>query len=801
MRPAILLAKNGWRFDPLSALIGAIIAWVIAGILYARREAIQQLAHKLWLPVANLRERLQSSQEDRYVLALQEALTRLLLFNPQDPQAMFQPPTLLAPPRITSEAADMEEFPPPLRVPFANLLQGHTRLIVAGPLASGRTTTLAMLVWHTIQQSEARDPYTHFPVWVDLKAWKDLPKDKEMSAPEKLAFVAEQFIPNLKPKWLQAHLEKTPSLILVDNWETLSPTSQAEIASWISEVYGAYPNSLWCIATGEQGYGILVERGFVPLTLVPASEDEVIESLYAGWAKLYGQSPDLNEATRYTLHWAQQAGASLLELNMRAVLYLRTQKLPTRLIEVLDHLLDTYIPILDLGEEQQGVAEEARTYALSTLSRIATAHRLEGRTLSRQDVYDFIATVLPPEDERPAKLENTVRKLVQESELLNTQGKNWHPVHYVWEDFLAAWNLVADEVGTDMVKAHLYDPSWPLVLEFYAALGDAAPMVRALLQEAEKYENYDMLLRAARWSVIAPEELAWRKTVIKALAKTFTTSQISQSLRLRIGKNLALSAGEGSRAFFIKALQHPNISVKCAAIRGIGWTGTSQEINLLDNALRQDNIALNESAVQALADMGGNKAAQLLYELLYTTDERLILPIAKALSKISEGQSLLEEAVEAEDLMMRRAAAHGLGQINQPWATELLEKMAREDSEWLVRSAAEAALKAREEQSKAKTVVLSPPKIDEIDWLIAWAASQGMGLGVGKAAARMLLRAVVEGDARTKILGALTLTYIGNMKYLELLEPLLDHEDPGVRQAARHAIAHIEQRYHVYQGV
>lgn len=117
-----------------------------------------------------------------------------------------------------------------------------------------------------------------------------------------------------------------------------------------------------------------------------------------------------------------------------------------------------------------------------------------------------------------------------------------------------------------------------------------------------------------------------------------------------------------------------------------------------------------------------------------------------------------------------------------------------------MRSAAETALHAREEKAAHKTVVPPPPKVDALEWLIAWAASQGTGLGVGTAAVQMLLRAVAEGDARAKTLGALTLSQLGIPKFLPLLEPLLEDEDYQVKYAAAYAVEQIKQRYAVAQG-
>jgi HEAT repeat protein len=64
----------------------------------------------------------------------------------------------------------------------------------------------------------------------------------------------------------------------------------------------------------------------------------------------------------------------------------------------------------------------------------------------------------------------------------------------------------------------------------------------------------------------------------------------------------------------------------------------------------------------------------------------------------------------------------------------------------------------------------------------------------------MLIRAIAEGDAETKILGVLTLTYRANLRHLEILKPLLEDENLTVRQVAAHAIEKIEPRYHIYQG-
>ncbi len=809
----LLQQQRAWRFDLTSALIGAAIALVLARIVYQRREQIKQFALKLWLPVVNLRSRAQASQEERYVTALKNDLKDLLFFKPADPQKIFQPPTFAAPPPLPAKADTVDDlFLEPLEIAFANLAEGHPRLVITGPRASGRTTALALTVWQTVasaapriaQRSASRAgkrrPYERFPLWIDLAHFKNLPDAQSGSPAERLVQLAALFMPGLIPRWTLTHLRNEPSLILADNWEMLPPDARRVVARWFAEAAQSLPKSCWLVASGEGGYGALIEAGFVPLELIPASGENVITALYRGWAELLGvTSAEPEEETLDFLKRTEDAGASLLELNTRVLVRLRMQQLPARPVDVLDLFLDHCIPTPNLGEGQAGVVEQARVLTLSTLSYLAKMRRLEGRAFSQQEIYDFIGTLLPPEDVRPPKLEGAVCRMLFDTQLLQREGKFWVPAHYIWDDFLTAWALVEDEVGADMVKAHLDDPTWTLLLEFYAALEDVAPLVHSLIQAATLHDDIASLLRAARWSVVAPEEAPWRKSLMKVLAQTFTDPDLDQRTRLRVGHVLAFAAGEGARAFFIQTLRQPSVAIRSAALRGLGWSGSPREMSLFVGALQDLELEVRQSAVEALGDMGTSGAVRLLKDVMLEADDHLLPSIAEALSKTTEGLEALKEAADSESLLIRRTVARGLGRIDRPWTKGILEKLAREDSEWVVRSAAGIALSTMKEKAEDKTVVLPPPQIDQLEWLITWAASQGTGLGVGKAAAAMLERAITQGDPKAQILGILTLTHIGREAHLKLLEPLLDSDDPDVRYAAEYATRLFERRYDVYQ--
>ncbi len=798
-----LLQNSDWHFDLRSALIGAATASFLIFLLYRNRVALCERAQRAWQPAANALARLQSSTEEKYLTALQKALRARLLFNPQDPAAIFTPPTFLAPPPLPGGAGDLADPLPPPSITFGSLLKGHSRLLLTGPQGSGRTMALAMTIWQVaVQDEKTRRPYQRFPLWIDLSRPFTLP-DTESAPLEFLSDLACQFLPKLSPKWAQRHLRTQPSLLLLDNWDALPPTKRAAMARLIEAAAQQLPDSSWLIASTPEGYGPLVEADFVPLELVPTTGAETLQKLYTGWAGMLGQEDsELHGEMLYMLLWAEDAGDGLLEMTARTFLQLRADQIPYRPIEVLTALLEElYLPVPDLGEELVAVAAAAQEAALATLGQLARAAWLEGRTFSDQELQELLTSQIPPKEECPPKLAGAARKLLQHSGLFQHVGKELRFTHYVWEAFFIARSL-AEEAETaaaptseqpELLK-YLHDPAWTLLLDCYAGLGDMEPLIKTLLRESRAEKGLPALLKAARWAILAPGDVPWRKEVLKALAQAFIKPSLEPPARLRVGRALAMVAGESARPFYLQTLRHPLPAVRATALRGLGWTGRPRAMKILAAALRDPDFTIRESAIWALSDLGTVGAFRYLSDLLPYGDEQLMPVIAEALATQPDGWDSLKEATQAEDLLVRRAAAHGLGQIHQPWAQSILEKIGREDTQWLVRSAAQAALSAQQKESEA-TVVAAPPKIDELQWLLAWAAQQGLGLGIGEAALQMLLHAVETGDSNTRILGALTLSLIGQQEHLDVLRPLLDDEDAAVQKTAAAAIRHIETRY------
>lgn len=803
MWAAAWLQSSSWRFDLRSALIGAILAWGLAWLLYLRRTALRRNIERLQAPLVRWRARSRRSTSEKYLAALQSALRRLLLLPLEDPRQIFVPPTFLIPASLPSTSTEALEPAPPQVLPYANLLKGHPRLVLSGLPDSGRTTALATLVWESAQFDAATQrPFQRFPLWLDLALPGPTPEAKATPV-QYLAELATRFMPQALPKWLARQLQTQPALILIDNWEKTPVGERPVLAQRFAEAAAALPQSVWVIATGTEGYGPLVEAGFTPIEIQPPLHREGLLELHERWSTALGMTePQLRDEALATMQWALAAGDTLAELTLRIHLHLHYQETPLRPVDVIETFLRYhYLPVLGL-EDTPEEAARAQQQACAVLAQLARMAWLEGRSISPAQVQEVCDQLVPLTDKQD-KFALAVRKLVQSTPLLERQGKTLRFCHPLWEEFFTALALATEAASTDMepllLLEHLHDMQWRYLLDCYAGLSNAEPLIKALLREGlsnatlpEAEHARTALLLAARWTIRAPEDVPWRTFVIKALAKVFIQPNLSPDYRLKLSQALALIAAEQAYPLYLQALRHPLQSIRVAALRGIGWVGSPKDLKLLAAALKDPHLEIQESALHAIADLGTPGAYRFLGDLLPQSSEQLMLQIAEILARNPEGWDTLREAVQAEDLLVRRAVAHGLSNIPQPWARELLQQLARDDPQWLVRSAAEAALSA---QQPSQVVVSAPPQPDQIQWLIAWAARQGLGLGVGPAAFTMLLHALQAGDTPTRLLAARTLSQIGRPEHLEALQALINDPDAMVQEAVRNAIQHIEARY------
>ncbi|MCU0519784.1 MAG: HEAT repeat domain-containing protein [Anaerolineae bacterium] len=800
-----LQARGGWQFDIRSAAIGVAFAWIIAAILYGQRRAIGVAVQKVWTPIAAWRSRARASQEEKYLSALYEQLRHSLLLEPADLSAGFIPPTFAVPAPLPASVADAANAPRTVEIPLAALLSGHPRLIISGTQGSGRTTAMVYLVHQALQNlaPAGKGGRRRLPLWIDLAHTPSASAGKVSSAAEAIVTAAAAYLPAVLPQWLLQRLRREPCLVLLDNWDQLAPDRRAEVALRISEADDEFADTVWMVSAAPEGYSDLTAAGFVPIEVIPQGRSQWRRALYEAWQSSLGRvaEPPDDEALT-AIARAADAGAPPWELQIRTMVHLATGDLPSRPVEAVDRYIATKIGAVPLGKAPEEFVDAAQQVALDALMAVSARARLDGQpVLTNKDMRDLLEAQREGRSGQDHRQEEAVRKILTGSGLLRQNGRTWQIAHPILADYLAACHLVREEAGSAIIEAHLEDPQWHVLTEFYAGVADIGPLVENLVRRAEIDGDRTPLTRIARWIAVSDPESPSRSAMIKILARSFMIDPLDPVTRASIGRTIALVAGDGARAFFVQMLRNASPDIRGAALRGLGLCKVNSDLTLLESVLRDEQATaqVRESAAQALLDLGSDEAYAALAGALTEVDPALMLVIAEALAGAPQGEVALEEAAHHPDLFVRRAAAHGLGRISSDWAREKLLEIAREDQEWMVRSAAELALQAQDESDQAPGMITAPPQPDQLDWLIGWAARQGEGLGVGEAAMVMLRRAAQEGNADAKVLSALTLAQIGQESDLAVLGSLTDSTDPLVAQTASWAVHQIRRRQRIFQ--
>ncbi len=813
LEPTRFIARQ-WQFDPASAFIGAAVALLLAWLAFHFRDILRVGWEAVTAPLARVFHRFQASAEDRYrerVAKWARSLAVLKHVAPLD--TVFVEPELCPPRPLPQSISEIETSPMgKLALPLSRTLGQHTQLLILGPPGAGRTALMAHLALTCAARAHdgvetlglAQD---HLPLCVHMPAieWPETDGEGEQSdgqVSEEIERLVGGAVATIAggggmTKPVRQHLEAGQAIVLADGWDELNPQQRQRATACLSALARALPGNIWLVSTGVRGYAPWTEAGFVPLALAPWKAAQV-DAFVRQWIAAYtpdGESPPFPpHEVMAQLRRAILEGASPLELALRAFVYLSDGHAPDRRVVLFDRTLD----LLLRHDDEPWFPATCR----AALGQVALSLQQEGRgSATRKEIEAAIEAALPPVEERPVRAAADVlhtitgeRGLLRSTGTILSNGKrngssSYAFVHPLWQAYLAARQLIATNPAALIER--LEDERWSETLRFYAEIGDMGPLVAAWLNGPDDI-FHRRLHTLSSWIGMAPQDAAWRDGAMAVLARAFLQAGHAARIRQALAETLAATNMQGVVYFFKQALKHPDVEVRVAAALGLIRTAGDGDLALLEAMLQNSSSTVREAAVRRLAHLESDAAKRLLARLLLEGDDALRPAAAEALATWGEeGLSLLREATQAEDVVARRAAVFGLVQLE---ARDALEEVAREDEQWIVRSAATAALDEMDEQEK--TAGVAPlPRADQLPWLISWAAARGQAVGLGEAARHVLRRALGEGDVPIRLAAAQALAQIGRLDDVELLQTALLDPDPEVVGAALEALDRISRRY------
>ena len=286
-------------------------------------------------------------------------------------------------------------------------------------------------------------------------------------------------------------------------------------------------------------------------------------------------------------------------------------------------------------------------------------------------------------------------------------------------------------------------------LQFMASRNKATLWIQDSLRQT-KPPFFHSLLSICRAIQNTPRKSSWRSEVMGNLLDMLYDKRLSLLERFRILASFTLTNDSSLTVLFRKLLNDQSPEIRFLGALGCGLIHDVESVSQLLQTLRDPIIDVQIAACLGLSAISSPNAFQGIVDALLQGEEDLQQIAAELLASFdSQGHEVLKEALDLDNLMVRRAAVLGLSQIREKWSAELLEKISIEDSQWVVRNAAGQAHNTLLAPKRQIPKPLTPPA--ETSWLISFASEKGLGIAPDEDAIEILLSALKTGSNAEKI--------------------------------------------------
>ena len=282
-------------------------------------------------------------------------------------------------------------------------------------------------------------------------------------------------------------------------------------------------------------------------------------------------------------------------------------------------------------------------------------------------------------------------------------------------------------------------------LRFLAACTPSAPWITDLISSAEPplFQNW---FSAVRWLADTPPNSDLRIHLRDTFARQIQNDNLCLSVLARFAAAFVTSREAAAPRLFRGLLSSGSEKQRRIGALGAGALGSPSLLPDLLNLLIDPSLDVQNTACLAIGALPGDMPRNALIDILSHADENLRQIAAEVFVTHDDvGRDAVVKALTSSDLLTRRAAVLSLFQVRGEWARGFLDKIAIEDSQWVVRNAAAQGL---EEIKKLPAPGLSPLPIEsESPWLLAYAGKLGLGIRPGEPATDVLLNALKLGEA------------------------------------------------------
>jgi HEAT repeat protein len=777
-----------FQFDRISFWLGFLTASLFWWIL---------LRFKGWLPLLKefISKQIQAANR-KNLSGIELALRQETLKRAQSmhlAHSLFSLDEIVIPPRLIAPPPLIEPDSPPPNETIANqiipylpdwpelsaqysvttltlsqALQNNVHLAIIGQPGTGKTVALAYLASMVARSDpDAEQLADYFPILIHIL---DLNIDLTQNPLDILINIVNSqaglIIQNRVPGLIRSIARQGKILLLLDGLDELGAESLPTICQYIKSLTSKYPNILLVTTASPDYIDGLGDIGVYPMALASwnfQERNQFIEKWGNQWSTFI--SPELTKQgdvepidPHLVLKWisAESTYLSPLEWTLRAWAIFAGDLSGSSPSNALDdyywRMTKGTIPASALGNVAiQMFQKYQASLSYNEIEKILT--KFQPGTIEVADE----AALQNQNQANLLKRNQKERKISSGDRALSILLENGLMIEHANEQicfvnpqlfgFLAGCAADSD-LPFDLNKNRYWSAKLQ-TLRYLASQNKVNNWIEEYLaqDEAPLFRN---LLTACRWLNEVAPNTSWRTKVLRNLVDLINDEKMPVGVRGRIFAGL-FSTNDSSLSLLFKQLLTSNSPViRRFTALSCGATRDLKSMRELFDLLKDQVSDVRNSACLALAAIGDISAIEAVAKALLHGDESLRLTAAEALAnKPPDGNEILKEAIEMDDLMVRRAAVFGLSQIHKKWANELLEKVSVQDGQWIVRNAAAQAMESVSRPSPFIPRYLPEPA--NSSWLIAFASKQGSGVSPNQSATGILLKALESGKIDEQI--------------------------------------------------
>jgi HEAT repeat protein len=618
------------------------------------------------------------------------------------------------------------------------------------------------------------------------------------------------------PRTLYNRLNKGQVLVLIDGYDDLPENEQQRTLTWLQALIDTYRDNFFIVAGPASGHGSITRTlRLTPVHIRPWSDQDITQAV-DNWAVAWPRTG------RRRLPVAKPADDIIAQVKMNCRTFSP--------VDVTLKILATFANI-NLVEGREDWIRAFITHRLSKDQSLDTlqkqlmsmaALQLDEGYITQARLLTLLGTetkVSPTsiteaepsleetlESDEPTQNEQTSRGERKSKEETNPYAKllaNWQRSgllvrhrsgryrfrHSHIADYLAGLSLHESQTG---LQEKAINPKWRNALAFAALHTPMDPLVRERLTAPTDIIQSNVL-EMAHWLANAPADVEWRAPFLKYMSNVLVAPNQYPLLRERAAAALIATRDESALQIFRQASKSLVPNVRKTACLGLGAIGHAEGVADITPLLQDSDNDVQLTAALGLGAIRTEEAFTALIEAFTEGSEALRQVIAEAFADIpEEGYPVLYDAIQDEEMMLRRAAVFGIRRLKSDWAMLSIYRAFLEDSQWYVRSAAQIAF--QEMQYGRNDGPRSYPPPEAIIWLNEWAAKRGENISPDESAAQVLLKAMQEGESDIRGYATANMGQLGLATMAKPLYITLRDQKSEIRDIAHRALAELQMQ-------